>query len=126
MARQQASNADNSGTGRAPGRSRKVLNNGQFPSPSKLRTTVVDAPILNDDNSEKISRSSLKRNVLDEINRNIIAAASPVHRPQPDSDLADSSPRVPLLSNFEEWMKLATDNVRIFLLVLLSTNQINV
>ncbi|KAK9432076.1 condensin complex subunit 2/barren [Lipomyces doorenjongii] len=98
-------------------RSKKVINR-QSLSPLKQRrlSSVVSTPMLNDDLSEKLVRTTNRRNVLNEINKNILASVATPRRPidGPNKDAEDNSaystPRVPILSNFEEWMKLATDN----------------
>jgi hypothetical protein len=99
-------------------RSKKVINR-QSLSPVKQRrlSSAVSTPMLNDDLSEKLVRTTNRRNVLNEINKTILASVATPRRTidAPNKDAEDNSaystPRVPILSNFEEWMKLATDNV---------------
>ncbi|KAK9333510.1 condensin complex subunit 2/barren [Lipomyces starkeyi] len=98
-------------------RSKKVINR-QSLSPVKQRrlSSAVSTPMLNDDLSEKLVRTTNRRNVLNEINKTILASVATPRRTidGPNKDAEDNSaystPRVPILSNFEEWMKLATDN----------------
>ncbi|KAK9384893.1 condensin complex subunit 2/barren [Lipomyces mesembrius] len=98
-------------------RSKKVINRHSL-SPVKQRrlSSAVSTPMLNDDLSEKLVRTTNRRNVLNEINKNILASVATPRRtidgPKKDTEdnSAYSTPRVPILSNFEEWMKLATDN----------------
>lgn len=95
---------------------------------------------LNDDRQEKAKRLQ-SRQAFHEMQMNSLkAAASPARKrkslaaqdaegPQTPRDNADSQDdagfhvsgsavtpmkRVPLLANFEEWMKMATDNVSVF------------
>ena len=93
------------------------------------RTTLIP---LNDDNAEKAERAK-ERSLLQSIQKQkMMAAASPGARRQTIAS-DGSSPRtprnvgssqregtvdtvtplrkVPILANFEEWMKMATDNV---------------
>lgn len=99
-----------------------------FSSPAK----TIQIP-LNDDTAEKAKRHK-KRSILQDMQMNKIAAAvtpgrrttiggddrgeSPIHTPlrggvAGDGPLDAVTPlrKVPILANFEEWMKLATDNV---------------
>ncbi|KAK9460788.1 condensin complex subunit 2/barren [Lipomyces oligophaga] len=87
-------------------RSKKTVNL----SPNKRLSSMSNSSALNDDQSEKLMRASSRRTALEEMNRSIIAAATPSRRISSDGSSADSTPRPPSLSNFEEWMKLATDN----------------
>ncbi|KAK9236833.1 condensin complex subunit 2/barren [Lipomyces kononenkoae] len=101
-----------------PSRRSKKLINRQSLSPAKQRrlSSAVSTPALNDDLSEKLMRTTNRRNALNEINKNIMASVATPRRTTdaPNRDADDNSayntPRVPNLSNFEEWMKLATDN----------------
>ncbi|KAK9472478.1 condensin complex subunit 2/barren [Dipodascopsis tothii] len=86
------------------------------PPPSALAFATA---ALNDDASEKEARSSKRRSALHELNKNIIASASSTPRGRSATDELDadslelssrSAGRVPILANFEEWMKMATDN----------------
>ncbi|KAK7205972.1 barren protein [Myxozyma melibiosi] len=91
------------------GSRRKI--SGLASSPAKSRNSNLADPLtLNDDSHEKRMRNSSRRTAVDEANRSIIAAATPANRSLLESDSAENTPKVPLLSNFEEWMKLATDN----------------
>jgi len=92
---------------------------------------------LNDDRGEKAVRFQSRQALHDMQMNQIRAAASPMKRkslgvvgsprtPNGDDKENDDSPglnvvgnavtpmkRVPILANFEEWMKMATDNVRL-------------
>lgn len=102
-----------------------------FSSPAK----TAQIP-LNDDTAEKAKRHK-RRTILQDMQMNKIAAAavtpgrrvtiggedrgeSPVNTPlrggvagDGPSDAVTPLRKVPILANFEEWMKLATDNVRL-------------
>ncbi|KAK9369397.1 condensin complex subunit 2/barren [Lipomyces kononenkoae] len=101
-----------------PNRRSKKLINRQSLSPVKQRrlSSAVSTPTLNDDLSEKLMRTTNRRNALNEINKNLMASVATPRKTSdgPNRDADDNSayntPRVPNLSNFEEWMKLATDN----------------
>jgi len=76
---------------------------------------------LNDDRQEKANRlNNLRASGTPGRSRTSLAAQSP-HTPLIDQDgmldvvgtAVTPMKRVPLLANFEEWMKLATDNVGI-------------
>jgi len=113
---------------RAPG--------GAVPQPRGILSPVKKIP-LNDDREEKAVRFQ-SRQALHDIQMNQIrAAASPAKRKSlamagsprtphgDDKENSDSQglqvvgnavtpmKRVPILANFEEWMKMATDNVRL-------------
>ncbi|KAK9326129.1 condensin complex subunit 2/barren [Lipomyces orientalis] len=98
-------------------RSKKVINRQSLSPVKQYRlSSTVSTPMLNDDRSEKLMRTTSRRNALNEINKNILTnAATPLRtsdgrNKDSEDNSAYNTPRVPILSNFEEWMKLATDN----------------
>ncbi|KAK9247686.1 condensin complex subunit 2/barren [Lipomyces tetrasporus] len=98
-------------------RSKKVINRQSLSPVKQYRlSSTVSTAMLNDDRSEKLMRTTSRRNALNEINKNILTnAATPLRttdgrNKDSEDNSAYNTPRVPILSNFEEWMKLATDN----------------
>jgi hypothetical protein len=101
-----------------------------FPCPEVLRMVLTDVRIpLNDDRKEKANRLH-SRQAQHEIHMNQIKlAATPLRKRRSINTQSPRTPadgeeglhvsgsavtpmkRVPILANFEEWMKLATDNV---------------
>ncbi|KAK9457244.1 condensin complex subunit 2/barren [Dipodascopsis uninucleata] len=103
--------------GRESHRSRKV-------SLSPIKSRVKPGAAMNDDRSEKLKRISMRRNALNEINMNVIETPrtskidatskqsldDEQYNDMDDISNATETLRTLNLSNFEEWMKLATDN----------------
>ncbi|KAK9465758.1 condensin complex subunit 2/barren [Lipomyces arxii] len=110
MPRQSFQIAD--GVSNTPRRSKKMLNRQHSMSPSKSSrvSTAASTPMLNDDRSEKMTRITNKRNAVNDINKNLLSAAATTRREPYGDDHSSSTVKVPNLSNFDEWMKLATDN----------------
>lgn len=109
-------------------RNKSSINPASFQSPMKQTSGSTVTIPLNDDAAEKARRLQ-NRHALQDLQMNkIVAAATP--RKQVDITQAtpgtrggrqtngnggdDGTPvkKVPILANFEEWMKMATDNVR--------------
>jgi condensin complex subunit 2 len=98
---------------------------------AKLTLTLFRIP-LNDDREEKAKRLQSRQAFHEQQMNSLKAAASPVRKrkslgagnePGTPGDGTDGGmlvggnavtpmKRVPILANFEEWMKMATDNVR--------------
>ena len=77
------------------------------PPQPKKQSTKYQGPInLNDDEAEKRRRRSSTRNAADSRRESMAAAARDSFR-QPQSSPESA---VPLMANFEEWMKLVKDN----------------
>ncbi|KAK9451220.1 condensin complex subunit 2/barren [Limtongia smithiae] len=89
---------------------------GRHVLPSTKRSSVVSSTVAssatrismqaNDDVSEKQARRDSRRTAIEEMNRSLVATSDSMS----EFDSESATPRVPILSNFEEWMKLATDN----------------
>ncbi len=67
---------------------------------------------LNDDQAEKEHRKA-ERSALVERNRNILVAATSPRKPLMDDEMPPPAKQIPIMADYEEWMKMATDNVRI-------------
>ncbi|KTW31394.1 hypothetical protein T552_00039 [Pneumocystis carinii B80] len=104
---------------------KRALSRHQFGSSSSKRTRVPSAQHvpLNDDVEEKQLRRK-ERTEHDEKNRNMLITPSTPYKQMKsrmnspnttnNTDISfsgfTSAPKVPILANFEEWMKMATDN----------------
>ncbi|KAK9481116.1 condensin complex subunit 2/barren [Lipomyces japonicus] len=82
-------------------------------SSSTTITSATSTPTANINPLENLGNTINRRNPLNELNKNVIATTTPRRKASNYAlfdDSAHNTPRVPVLSNFEEWMKLATDN----------------